>query len=1455
MKNVLKKVISIFLSLTLLLGVVPVFAQAVRAESTEIPYVHVCSDETCNPCAAELIEIVADPPDPTIDEIVLSGAPIETIPLYAQPDIAPPQPQPAGASIRVVEFQITPNGIAEDVTIGIGGTAESAEYQPIAIRIADGYFTAANGDGFAYVNTIPYTIGTIYHVKAMINLPIGTYDIWITEGFPEGGYDNFGVPGGTPVQLAKDFRLSNFMTTVTDDVILFGVNAENIVITGARLIPNAFGSVPMGNLEGNHAIESDNTARFMTYRFDIMYTASGIIDHQFGLGDGDHTVSTFAQLIYLLGVSNNVPYIAAHNGTSWVTNLTIDHPRAGLRYSTADFLTFSINMSIDQELRRWRAWGVSPEGNIVEITGNFPTDGDWGFQARNFASPTIPFNNLNMFHLFSAVAGQVKVTNAVMLYTAQLENAIAAVNNASTADEIGAAITSISLGLPLAWYGKLTASQQASINEQMLNIRNSRAFICDLDIQFTLNNLVREATTDRLPAPEEFALALLQEDNVAVFTWDHVPGAVFYELYRSVGNTFNPATATRIARTRSTSANDFDLFSLTEYTWAIRAVDGLDFRSEWSDTVTTVTRDTFLPFGRQTMAHAIASDDIWFSFQRINTVYTGFNPVGIIDAPVYFVCEWNGSGMVIAEALKYLAIFAPEHSDHRASPDGESIGEAILRQIRSLIRGGREFGGASGLNAHGSAPAVAALTLVRTQSPHLWNQLTAEERYKVTLLMEGALIGAHYGYADVNWNSQFSNGQFARNSVPWAYGPSADGMGGGSSIDQAGNHSPRNNPNFSNGIMNAVFAFHFFNHDDYGNVTGQGEAIANSILQNFCFDTFTGRLRDAGFTSMLTVFQNAGNAPPLGQPGSDNSDGRAHARHMTSVWYSTAGVYGNQPVNFTYFGYPLSQSGRWVQAYINFNTAGGPMRPHGGETGTLHQTAGVATRSHDFRFNFEHGYRGWMAGGDAALLNFPNLGAQGMSQEFDGWDNGGGRSSLSYGTYILRGNADGMLALLVFGLEGLTVEEHQALMRHTSASAMDMRFKGVHLYNSWQNTNLVLTQAFNIQGEIFVLDAWDMIINNPVEPMAAVNNADLSSMRAVLENPALGLIMYQYDGLRLSSSKDAVAQAVYQGRPFANKLAVQEALMHAVWEQAVIEFNELVVADDTASVLHALTVRLLPVKEVFNLGPDITVYDTPNALGIFVYGFTDLLFLPVSMGGLLEAQDYQLAIAQHIINNAPTGEFADRAGIRNALTAAVAAVPLDLGREVLTGITMPTPFTLPNFAATNLDARNMLQAAIPYVSVTTTGETTSLPITWSYVAIDNRNAAFNSANGAVHNFRWTIVLGDIAPGRQLFTGIVSITNASHVACCTDYPDCNCAFYEYLAWRAYVEYREWRHQQYLAWVAYVEYLEWRHQQYLEWRAYVEYRAWRHEQYLAWRAYLEWRDWLCATGQCNGCDICD
>ena len=83
-------------------------------------------------------------------------------------------------------------------------------------------------------------------------------------------------------------------------------------------------------------------------------------------------------------------------------------------------------------------------------------------------------------------------------------------------------------------------------------------------------------------------------------------------------------------------------------------------------------------------------------------------------------------------------------------------------------------------------------------------------------------------------------------------------------------------------------------------------------------------------------------------------------------------------------------------------------------------------------------------------------------------------------------------------------------------------------------------------------------------------------------------------------------------------------------------------------------------------------------------------------------------------------------------------------------------------------------------------------------------------------------------------------------------DCDCPVCEYEAWQAYVEYREWRHQQYLAWRAYLEYREWRYQQYLAWRAHVEYQEWRYQQYREWRAYVEWREWLCATNQCDCCN---
>src|SRR5579859_6059437 len=108
-------------------------------------------------------------------------------------------------------------------------------------------------------------------------------------------------------------------------------------------------------------------------------------------------------------------------------------------------------------------------------------------------------------------------------------------------------------------------------------------------------------------------------------------------------------------------------------------------------------------------------------------------------------------------------------------------------------------------------------------TPALWNALTSTEQGKSDLLMSAMAIAGNWGFNDQN---NFTTG-----------------LGGG------GNFKKTNNPNFVQSYIGIELACSIY----FGGASG-----CNNVFTTFDFNTFMGRLSNAGFTNITSAWNVTG---------------------------------------------------------------------------------------------------------------------------------------------------------------------------------------------------------------------------------------------------------------------------------------------------------------------------------------------------------------------------------------------------------------------------------------------------------------------------------------------------------------------------------------------------------------------------------------------------------------------
>lgn len=1012
-------------------------------------------------------------------------------------------------NIRVVEFDATPSIDNIDAVIGITSSSAvptAAADFPVAIRLnAAGSFDAGNSGSFAASQTVTYTAGSKYHIKTLINLPGKTYDVWVTP------------PGGAPTLAAKDFSFVAGAQAMNDigNVYIATNSGGACSLENVRIIQNSFAS-KTSFASNSYSIESDNfSGRPYVIKFD--YTAANdLVDSLVSYVDSSTNVTAFANLAYIFHTEVASGLFDARNDSVYANTGTI---------KTAAGVTFHVKLVLDLNTKLYDVW-VAPEGGTpVQIAS--------AYKVRNYATTNL--NNINKLIVYSAADGQVAVNNHLVLDGAQLTAAIASVNNAAAVADMKAALTSNSLGLALDKYSTMPETSKDMVAQDMLS---GKPYADDMAIQKAFENSVTVRRDSQPPtAPGNVAVEItnsLQAKIVWTPSTDDA-GIKYYKVFRN-GNELATVSS-------GTNYVDGGLQPATTYSYVVKAYDTVLHETASvpvSVTTPAAGQVTYFPFTPSVINNAFNQSLLKYALtdSSVTNPSTGLKYKYVID--------W--SYMNSSTALKYLTVASYYNPDY-IGPDGSTtVSQQALAQIRSVIGGGSEPGCAgNGLSSQGYLPVLEAFTVAKLKIPSIWNQLTADEKYRIDLIMQAALIGSHFCYSDLNDNK--------------------------TGIDQTGNFDKTWNPNMRAGVMVGVLASYYFGADN-----------ANSILKNFSYDSFMAQLTGAGLTNIATVFSNTGKTQLEQYTTNDGANG------------------------YTYMGHTLSQPGLWVKE-LNDYSFSLPVSPVGGGIVPVSPTypygyqgflvngfddfpnLGASSMGLEFDSNDAGGkrssenyvYMGWkslieglyaveLLGGDTgltagdmtAMMNKLDVGttdmlykdANGYNTYDKGTNNGVVQTSASWEASAFFMNKD-----LWINVINNPITSVQYVNTATDATAMKTLIESDGL-------NLVLYgyNALGQSGKNAVVQAvlsgrpaggyankaaiQDAVYNAvKIQAVSALNSAaTVDEFITALKSNALGIYIPKYDGLTVTNQK-AVAQILLDQKPaggYTDKAAVRSAVNSAV---------------------------------------------------------------------------------------------------------------------------------------------------------------------------------------------------------------------------------------------------------------------------------------------------------------------
>ncbi len=114
----------------------------------------------------------------------------------------------------------------------------------IVVRFSNGNIDARNGGSYSSTNTVPYTLGTTYHIRLEVDVITKTYDVFVTPA------------GGSEVQLANDFGFRTGQDDV-DYLANLGVFSDGGGTSTADHTVCNFAMTPAQPVCGNGIVETD----------------------------------------------------------------------------------------------------------------------------------------------------------------------------------------------------------------------------------------------------------------------------------------------------------------------------------------------------------------------------------------------------------------------------------------------------------------------------------------------------------------------------------------------------------------------------------------------------------------------------------------------------------------------------------------------------------------------------------------------------------------------------------------------------------------------------------------------------------------------------------------------------------------------------------------------------------------------------------------------------------------------------------------------------------------------------------------------------------------------------------------------------------------------------------------------------------------------------------------------
>ena len=366
--------------------------------------------------------------------------------------------------------------------------------------------------------------------------------------------------------------------------------------------------------------------------------------------------------------------------------------------------------------------------------------------------------------------------------------------------------------------------------------------------------------------------------------------------------------------------------------------------------------------------------------------------------------ESDGNVNVTSSAMLYLIM--AEHDDRA----GGLVRDRALDHLRSIITGGQEPGFNAG--PFWSYASVSMSIALARHTPTIWDELTTDEKDRLTLLMECyAILACFVSDDDNNYKT----------------GPAL-----------TGNFHKAWNPNHRMAMILPIVASTAFFSADGQN----GAARVNEILTGFDHDAYIARFTEYGFTRIIYNWTTEGmtladgtvapGARELMMNGGDayicHEDGGTTANGLVLGSYVNSGV--GVRTTYTYGGAGLDEITRIVNSLYSHNYSGGTVI-----SDTSSFSGGVnPTTGQPYAF---------IADGTKS----PYDGKNGMMLELVSSDAGGIRSSNSYCTHDFVLVVESLAALSAIGV--YEIDTDSDLFYRMWVGNGDLIYKNEHGYNSY----------------------------------------------------------------------------------------------------------------------------------------------------------------------------------------------------------------------------------------------------------------------------------------------------------------------------------------------------------------------------------------------------------------------